>query len=277
MGREIQIYHHLGLGDHIICNGLVRHICKTHDKVYCFVKTHYMNCISFMYRDESKIELIGVSDDCEVPSKVRREIAFIKVGFERLDGSPDNFDESFYKQVGLEFRSRWDNFFIERDYRKESELLQKLNPDNVRFIFVHDDPSRGLLIDFSLLRQDLKIIRASDYSPSGSRAEEFREYTFFHWIASLENAQEIHCMDSSFKCLVESLPTLQHTQLFFHRYVKGAREVCSTRKNWTVFTRPSSHFMAENLIRRINKKARQKLRLRKVALNSITKLMFGPS
>jgi hypothetical protein len=266
MEREIQIYHHLGLGDHIICNGLIRHICKTHDKIYCFVKNHYMDSVSFMYRDEPKIELIGVADDGEVPSKVRRNIAFIRVGFEKLDATGDKFDEIFYKQVGLEFRSRWDNFFIERDYRKESELLQNLKPENGRFIFVHDDPSRDLLIDFSLLRKDLKIIRASDYFPRGSRAEQFREYTLFHWISVLENAQEIHCMDSSFKCLIESLPTLQHTRLFFHRYVKGVREVCSTRKNWNVITRPSSHFMAKNLIRSINKKAKQKLRLRKVAL-----------
>ena len=32
------IYHHLGLGDHIICNGLVRHFKETNEK--CLVKWH---------------------------------------------------------------------------------------------------------------------------------------------------------------------------------------------------------------------------------------------
>jgi hypothetical protein len=254
MERKVQVYHHLGLGDHIICNGLIREFCKTHDTVYCFVKNHNMKSVSFMYRDEPKIELVGVEDDLEVPSKIRRNIAIIKVGFENLNASAVNFDESFYKQVGFEFRLRWDNFFVERDYPKECELLQKLNPDNVPFVFVHDDPSRAFCVDLSLLRKDLKLVRTSDYSAKGTLAEQFQQYTLFHWILVLQKAEEIHCMDSSFKCLVESLLHFEHAKLFFHRYAKGSREVCSTRKHWTVIKTPSLSFMARNAIDRFHRK-----------------------
>ena len=31
MIKEVTVYYHLGLGDHIVCNGLVRFLAKHHD------------------------------------------------------------------------------------------------------------------------------------------------------------------------------------------------------------------------------------------------------
>src|SRR4051812_16786092 len=98
MKRQVQVYHHLGLGDHIICNGLVRELCKSYDGVYCFVKNCNLNSVVFMYRDEPKIELIGVEDDWEVPRKIRDDKDLIKIGFEHLHTRNYNFDVSFYDQ-----------------------------------------------------------------------------------------------------------------------------------------------------------------------------------
>src|ERR1051325_7369597 len=147
MHDELQVYHHLGLGDHIICNGLVRKLCTTHHTVYCFTKRQYISSVSFMYRDEPKIQLIPVEGDWEVPLKTNREIPLLKVGFEKLDRSSSNFDESFYRQLGFDFGLRWNNFYIERDYEIERELFRKVNPSNTPYIFVHDDPGRLLVAD----------------------------------------------------------------------------------------------------------------------------------
>ena len=45
----IYIYHHLGLGDHIICNGLVRFLQKKHNQVSLFCYQHNIENVSFMY------------------------------------------------------------------------------------------------------------------------------------------------------------------------------------------------------------------------------------
>jgi hypothetical protein len=262
MTNRVQVYHHLGLGDHIICNGLVRELCKTYDNVYCFAKKHNIESVSFMYRDEPRIELITVEDDWEVPLKFKKNIDVIKIGFGNLVRSKRGyFDESFYRQVGLDFNLRWDNFYVQRDYEIECQLLQKLNPDSSPYVLVHDDPSRGLLADLSIVRNDLKIIRVSDYVGKGSGTQNFRGYTLFHWISVLQNAEEIHCMDSSFKCLVESVSEFKDSKLFFHRYVrgKGPHQVCSTRKNWTIIKRPSFLFMAQSSIDRLQRKITTKL------------------
>jgi hypothetical protein len=261
MKRDVQIYHHLGLGDHIICNGLLRELSKNYERVYCFVKNHNLNSVSFMYRDEPKIELVGVEDDWEVPHKLRDDIDLIKIGFEHLQTLDHKFDVSFYNQIGLSFNLRWDSFYVERDHQAESQLLRELNPNSEPYEFVHDDPSRGLYVDLSLVGKDLKIIRPADSFVNGRLKPEFERFNLFHWIQVLETAQEIHCMDSSFKCLVESLRYMEQTKLFFHRYIrgKGARAECTTRQKWVIIKTPSLGFMAQNSIRRVQSKIKKYL------------------
>ena len=60
------IYHHLGLGDHIICNGLVRHIKKFEDVVYVFCKPHNTKNVEYMYRDNPNIKVLSVGEDIDV-------------------------------------------------------------------------------------------------------------------------------------------------------------------------------------------------------------------
>lgn len=249
MKNAVQVYHHLGLGDHIICNGLVRELCKTRERVYCFVKKRNLTSVSFMYRDQPKIELVTVEDDWEVPFKRRKNLEFVKIGFENLDTSHTNFDENFYRQLGLDFRLRWDNFYVERAYEPEYQLLRQLNPDGRPYAFLHDDPSRGLLADCTRIGKTLKIISVGGLFFNGKLKAAFDKYNLFHWVSVLEHAQEIHCMDSSFKCLVESLAVLRNKRLFYHQYIRGSgpRAVSTMRQNWIVIKRPSLRFMANTI------------------------------
>ena len=253
---ELQIYHHLGLGDHIICNGLVRQFSKLYQKVYCFVKAVNVSSVAFMYRDEPKIQLIPVKDDSEVVLRTNESIPLIKIGFEKLDTSSGNFDESFYRQVGMDFSSRWYDFYVERDHQLERELFSTLNPGHTPYALVHDDVRRSLFLDVTYVTKGLQIINPSEHLRIQEMNPEFQNYNLFHWILLLENAEEIHCMDSSFKCLVESLSNLAKPRLYYHRYVRGSgpRAVSTVRKNWTVIKRGGVPFIARNLIYRIRHK-----------------------
>ena len=54
MSDQVYIYHHLGLGDHFHCNGVVRFLCKekyNKSNVKLFAKKKYLEMIQFMYRD----------------------------------------------------------------------------------------------------------------------------------------------------------------------------------------------------------------------------------
>ena len=60
--KELCIHHHLGLGDHLDCNGMVRYFLKNgpFDKVHVFSKSNYYDMIEYMYRDEKNIVVINV-------------------------------------------------------------------------------------------------------------------------------------------------------------------------------------------------------------------------
>ena len=59
------LYHHLGLGDHIICNGLVRSLVTTEDYYRLIVKEHNLGSVQFMYRDLKNLECVPVKNDLE--------------------------------------------------------------------------------------------------------------------------------------------------------------------------------------------------------------------
>ena len=60
---NIYIHQHLGLGDFISCNGLIRTLLKKVEKnenLYLFTPSQYKEMISFMYRDEPKIKIVSL-------------------------------------------------------------------------------------------------------------------------------------------------------------------------------------------------------------------------
>ena len=60
------IFHHLGLGDHIICNGIVRHYQEIYDDVTVFCKPCYSTNVKYMYRDNQKIIVLPIGEKSDV-------------------------------------------------------------------------------------------------------------------------------------------------------------------------------------------------------------------
>ena len=52
------IRQHLGLGDHIICNGLVRYFCEKHIDVVLFCSSIFYENVKYMFRDLKNLEVI---------------------------------------------------------------------------------------------------------------------------------------------------------------------------------------------------------------------------
>lgn len=209
------IYHHLGLGDHIICNGLVRHLCKTNDNVVLFCKTQYLNNISYMYRDLNDLKIFDFDSDKEtvyfIENKITINDKLIKIGFEDLfTGLLDHmsFDQGFYHLAGINFQIRFNEFYFKRDLEKEDEVYKVLNPNEEKYIFIIDDPSRGYTIDTTKITNKYKII--------------FNNYRFkmFDYIKILENAEEIHTMQTGFLDLINSY-TIDKPKIYRHNYVRG--------------------------------------------------------
>jgi hypothetical protein len=204
------IYHHLGLGDHIVNNGMVRNFYKKYDAITLFSYKHNVKNVQYMYRDLEKFQVIGVESDSQADFYIsNNNLDCLKIGFSDLsDVMPKlPFDKAFYKLAGLDFSVRFDEFYFERDLEKEKEVLNILNPTGEKYIFIHDDSSRGFSIDMSRIKIEYKVIMND------------KRFNVFDYITLIENAEEIHFMQSSFKELMCSYE-LKKPTLYQHNYVR---------------------------------------------------------
>jgi hypothetical protein len=249
--KTLLLYHHLGLGDCISCNGLVRKVLSDNhfEKLYLMVKKQHLETVSTMYRDEPKIQCVSIctggefDDDGERKEvdRITSELSpthTLKIGHEnywKLQQAFPQFDchQRFYAALGYDFSIRYTGFKYERNYEEEERVYKKLNPDNVPYIFVHGDSSRGRLIDYARVSkyntQNLKVIE-NDVSES-----------LLNFGLVLERASQVHLMESSFRAYIETLNT-DSARLFLHWYVRQAENLLSfcghgksaTSKDWTV-------------------------------------------
>lgn len=219
---EKYIYHHMGLGDHFTCNGLVRHYYKQFDKIYLFCYKHFESNIKFMYRDLPNLYTIGLNSDIEVDEYILKNNVsdqLIKIGFDKsraLQHQVETFDEGFYLAENLPFSIRFDEYFVERNMDKEMELYKTLNPTDEDFIFVHEDPERGMFLDKSRIRQDLKII-GND-----------KKFLIFDYIYLLSKSKEVHVMQSSLKDMINSY-SFPNTKCILHNYVRNYDSYANTK------------------------------------------------
>lgn len=213
------IYHHLGLGDHISCHGIVRHYCENESEIKLFVKEHNLQNVKRMYKDIKNLEYI-VGDDNFVKDFLRRNQVgkLLKIGFEQLN-STENFEYQFYKLAGLPIEYKYSKFYIDRDFEKEKSVFETLNLEDNNYLFVH---SGGYKLKDNFFENNIRIVE-----PIG--------YGFFDWMYTIENSKQIHCIDSSFICLIDCMET-KNIPLFNHRYVRNYPNHIKLydKKNWVL-------------------------------------------
>lgn len=210
--KTVYIYHHLGLGDHIIANGLVRTIAKDYERVYLFCKPHNFDNVAFLYKDLSKVKIIKMDD-----SAVRSFMSFnpdneyLIIGhdeFQKIYKNPSNtlkIDEIFYKMGNVPIKNKCSEFHVSRDIEREKEVFKLLGLSNgEKYAFVHDT------IDNEIIKSKpfMKIIKPINKS-----------FSIFDYLYTIEHAEEIHCMNSSFFCLIDCMGIFKDN-MFFHEYLR---------------------------------------------------------
>lgn len=222
------IHQHMGLGDHIICNGLIHELQKRYsEKIGLFSKNRNTASVEFMYRDNPNVEVISVNDDNDVINYCNENnIDCIRIGHEYLNIflSDKNWPKSFYNQMGVDFDKRWSSFSIKRDIPTENKLYNLRNPNNQNYALIHSKSSSGAgSIDYTKIDSDLlqiEVLKETD--------------TIFDYIKLIINAKEIHCIDSSFIHLVDSFEL--DNKLFYHKTVnyRGWTSEYELKNQWKI-------------------------------------------
>jgi len=233
--KSIYIYHHLGMGDMILCNGLVRTLTAQYDKVYLFVLPMYLNNGNFMYRDNPKIKLIPMTKPLILsfisynPQNTYKIVGNTKEWFNRFDtGEFGKFDRGFYIDAGIPHEYKWDKFHVDRDLLFEKNAFYNILglTDNDKFIFVHDDILRNRFMDSKYFAQDTKIIKPCD----------FPNLSIFDFIYTIEMACEVHVHNSAFSCLIDTMQ-LRNDNIFYHEYTRtdmGPNPNHSFKLDWVI-------------------------------------------
>ena len=225
--KSIIIYHHLGLGDHIICAGLVNFISKDFSYIYLPVFERNFENVKYLFSDNKKIILFKVSntnEKNEILSFAKNEnLKILKVGFEYV--KKQSFNLAFYNQLKLDYKISFDYFKLPEDTKRENELMQHLskfyNVDiSKSFKLIHATSSRAT--------HPLRRQKANNEIFVEKDSDLFKN--IFLYKKLILKASEIHCMNSSFIHIVERVPT--NAKLFYHEVRE--RSSLSLTKNWNV-------------------------------------------
>ena len=131
-------------------------------------------------------------------------------------------DQLFYLQMEIPYEYRFSKFYFKRDLKKEEEAFNLVNPNNEPYIFIHDNPQIGAIINRDT---PLKVIKNNP------------KIGIFHFGKILENAEEVHLMESSLRCLIEDPRLNVKGKLFYHHSVRGGYNAVqhkTTRHKWEV-------------------------------------------
>jgi hypothetical protein len=203
------------------------------DKIFVFCKNCHKTSTEWMYRDEPRIQVVGIDEKKDEVKQVNaivssiKDIDFLRIGHEFYDPTSKlNMDKSdpwtcdmiFYKQLNMPYEWRYTKCYWERDWDEEARVYHKLKPENGDYVFIHDDPTRGFTITPRQVGTDLPIVR-NDMTE-----------LIFHMGKVLENAKEIHLMESSIRCMAEHLNTTD-VKLVLHRF-RGGPYYNEKKKTW---------------------------------------------
>lgn len=216
--KNFILSHHLGLGDMIILNGLVRHIYASEmatgcDKFYLVCFLHNEKNVRYLYRDLPNLELIIVEEG---------ENSGLQNKINEVGGTVENInldetgqalyqkigDDAFFEKFGYD-KKLIQKFHILRDEEKERKALNETAFQTQDFIFVHDDFERGYKIEQVENQNYYPLIRAP------------KEIPIFELLSVLEKAKEIHVISSAFLCLCIAIPELAK-KTTAHLYIRNA-------------------------------------------------------
>jgi hypothetical protein len=209
-----------GLGDSIVCNAIYRDYAKRYKYCVLPVFKSYKKSIQRMLGDLPNLIIVPYNNFLAQEILPIQKILMSKFGNDVLNlGSNENsfrengtrnkirFDEGFYHQANINFDKRWTDFYYLRHYKREVELFSELKCNEGSYQFVHEDTKRNFNIDQKYLNPDLKIVTPKEVSS---------RFSIFDYRLILENASEIHCIESSFAALIESISL--DVPKFAHRY-----------------------------------------------------------
>ena len=214
-------YGHLGLGDMFWMNGAVRYLSTIYDDVVVVCKKKYEAAVRQMYCDDPSIVLFIIETDGELYPFQKKIPDLEKKGFRVYScGALANKDEdkctyydfpfSFYDDLPLPREYRQHYFFVGEN-AKSKELLKTVQDISTSYILIHQQSQNDTIDVFTRLKNrqipilDINKNNYSQTDPFYEVAQLVVNVPMLDYKDLIENAKEIHCLESSFYCFATHL------------------------------------------------------------------------
>jgi len=213
---------HFGLGDNLICIGLVKTLSARYPnkKFYYACLAPYYHSLVWAFQGLPNIYPTVVRNGREVRQLANfLHIPYWPIGISEMDIG--QFDECFYRQHDVPFDDRWSMASTSAGPQSET-LFSKLNPSSQPYILICGSGSHGQTHDLMIANpRNLKFITVHAATQN-----------IFDWTKLVQQAEEIHTIDTGFIHFVENtLPFNTAKPLFFHR-ARGAITEFTRRLPW---------------------------------------------
>jgi hypothetical protein len=207
MAKNGILYFHQGWTDIINCLGLINYYCNKYDKIYLLIREDAKNLIDFYITDLIKVQPLYETKDTEnlsfdyVINKYKiTNYDLLGIGIHasvRNDEYRDKYSitckneiffvEAFYISYNIPYITRINDFTFTRNYDLEKTTYQNfVNKYGNDYIIYHE-----VIRDYDESKTIVNLNGISD--------------TFFDMITVLENALEIHLLDSVWGAFIYQL------------------------------------------------------------------------
>jgi hypothetical protein len=202
MIQKCIIHHHLGLGDHFVCNGLVNFLSDDYEKIYLACKKENLNTIKCLYSENKKVNIFSITDENKEIFQFSNfiNLPVIRVGFEYCNRN--EWNTSFYSQLKIDYSIRYERFNLPKNIPYEEELFNLFSKKD--YCLIHRESSEG---KFNIrIGTDLPIVEIEKKTDPYKNLLSYRKL--------IENAKEIHCINSSVFHLVDGINP--NSKLIYH-------------------------------------------------------------
>ena len=218
--KKLFFYGHLGMGDMFWLCGAVRYFSTAYDEVVVVCKQKYETNVRAMYSDDPTISLFVIEDDYILyPFQQVKRNAIEQSGYEvKACGQHSErpvlyeFPYSFYDDIQVPRSARVTYFYIPSLSESDS-LWQTVVAYRKDYIMVHQKSSQKEMPiwdalyakDPTRLILDVNTNHYHSCHPFYAIAEKVKNQPLLHYKSLLENASEIHLLESSLYCMASHL------------------------------------------------------------------------
>jgi len=220
---------HMGLGDNLVCIGLVRTLAERNPDVTYHYACPYSSyhTLSWCFKELKNVFLVPIAykrQAIQLAGFLNATHAYIGT----VNHDITKFDQSFYDQHHVPFEDRWEKAQVDPGPQSH-KLFQLLNPNNQPYILVCNVYSEGRKFTLNVPNPNSKLI--IEVAPLTNN--------LFDWAELIIRADEIHSVGTAFLHLLEGMlygkPQnnlyRHHVRQFLHTDVIDLTEY-SSRLHW---------------------------------------------